>query len=324
VYIVDLLIDDRGFRNGLLFGTIALAALTAMAVLRPGAPVRRRAPLRLAGLAAVAAAIAALDRTGVSVLLSDRLVWGVVLLAVLPLVATVIAGPAHPWARLAAALVAVPGALFVAAACELENSVEWVPFFVLGATVVGGALASDCDEANADAGLVPVMLAITALGMWTTVPDTEQILVVVGVLTPMAFLGWPVVRAAHGAAIYGVVGLLGWVAAVGGRGRPGSVVGGVACLGLLLVEPLVRRAWGRRGVLPSGPRSLRALGIFLVHAGAVLFAARVAGLRAGGPAAVLLAVVALALGAAGCAVVLAPWRLRARAGGGVREEPSNS
>jgi hypothetical protein len=304
---VGQLIRDQGFHNGLLFGTIALVALTAIAVLRPSTAERARAPLRLAGLAAVAAAIAALDRTGVSVLLDDRLVWGVTLLAVLPLVATIVGGPTHAAARLGAALVAIPGTFLVAGAAEAQNAVTWVPWFVLVVVVVGGALAADCDEANARVGLVPVMLAMTAAGMWTTVPDTEQVLVVIGVLGPMALLGWPVPRAAHGAAIYGVIGLLAWVAAVGGRGRPGSVVGGVACLGLLLAEPVARRALGRRAGPPPGPWTWRYLATLFVHGSVVLVAARVAGLRVGGAEALVWSTIALAGGVVASMLVLASW-----------------
>jgi hypothetical protein len=37
------------------------------------------------------------------------------------------------------------------------------------------------------------------------------------------------------------MGVFSWVVVVGGRGRPGAVVAGIAALGILLVEPLGRR-----------------------------------------------------------------------------------
>lgn len=315
MYVVDLLTDDAGFRNGVLMGGMVLVALTAIAVLRPHTHPqagRSRHPLRLAGIGAVAAVLAALDRTGPSVLLNDRLVWGAALLVVLPLVATIVAGPANDWGRPGAALMAVPGALFVAAAAAVDNDLTWVPWFVAAAVVVGGLLTVDYDEHNARAGLPPVLLAATALAMWTTVPDTEQILVVVGVLLPLAFLGWPIARAAEGAAAYGVIGVLAWVAAVGGRGRPGSVVGAVACLGIFLVEPVVRRLWRGRAVLPRRPLDPRALASVAVHCAVVLVAARVAGLETSARTAGLIAAGALAVGAAAMGVVLAPRPARSR------------
>jgi hypothetical protein len=76
-----------------------------------------------------------------------------------------------------------------------------------------------------------------------------------------------------------VAAVLVWVVATGGAGRPGSVVGGLACLGLLCVEPAVRLLDPRRRG-PLDPVEGRpglawaALAAQLVLAG---FAARVAG-----------------------------------------------
>lgn len=323
MYVVDLLTDDPGFRNGIATGAIVLLALTAIAVLRPGLrpgesgePARPHHPLRLAAIGAVLASVTALDRTGPSVLLSNRLQWGLALLVVLPLVAAVVAGPSNGWGRPGIALVAVPGALVVASATALENDHTWVPWFVAASVVVGGLLLVDYDEHNARAGLAPPLLAVTALAMWTTVPDTEQVLVVVGVFLPLALLGWPVVRAAEGAAGFGVVGLLAWVAAVGGRGRPGSVVGGVLCLGILLVEPIARRLWRGRAVPPRRPFDRRSLASAAVHCIVVLVAARVVGLQASARTAAAMAVPLLAAGTAAMVVVLAPRRARPAAEAG--------
>jgi hypothetical protein len=303
---LDLLFGDAGFRNGLLIGVITTGAVTAIAVLRPSTRPGRAHPIRIVGLVAVAASVTALDRTGPRVLLSDRLVWGLALLVGLPLLVAFAGGTTNIWARLAALVVAVPGALLVGQAASLQNHVHWVPEMVALTALVGGALVVDYDEANAHSGLAPVLLAITVLGMWTTVPDTEQVLVVLGVFAPLALVGWPVVRAAEGAAAYGVVGLLAWVAAVGGRGRPGSVVGAVACLGVLLVEPLVRRLWRGRASLPTRPLSLRGLLTVAIHSVVVLLAARVAGLETSAKIAGAASAVALLAGGVAMVLVIGP------------------
>jgi hypothetical protein len=48
-------------------------------------------------------------------------------------------------------------------------------------------------------------------------------------------------RMRHTVGFAGVVGMFAWVAVFGGFGRPGSAVAGVACLGVTLLVPLVRR-----------------------------------------------------------------------------------
>lgn len=305
MYFVRLLTDDVGFRNGLGFGLVVLVALTAMAALGPGRTPHSH-PLRLAALTATIATVAALDRTGPSVLLRERLVWGLAILAVMPMVAAIVARPASTEGRVGGALLAVPGAILVASACTVDNPIDWVPWFVLAAVVVGGLLVVDFDEAYAFTGLPPVLMGLTGLAIWTTVPDTEQVLVLVGVLLPMMLLGWPIPRAAQGAAAYAVVGLVAWVAAVGGRGRPGAVVGAVACLGVFLVEPLVRRCWRGRAVVPRRPFEPRSVATVGVHAVVLLVTARIAGLETSARTAALIAALGLAAGAAALAVVMAP------------------
>lgn len=307
MFVVDLLVEDPGFRNGWWWGVAAAAVALVAASLyrwwRPSAP-----ELPLAAVAAVGATLVALDRTGPSVLLSDELVRGVLLAAALPLAAGVAArrlGVARWWPAVAL-VAAIPGAVVVGDAASLANPWWWVPPLVIGTVLVGGAALVDYDTANARSGLAPVLLGMTALATWTTVPDTEQILVVVGAFLPIVALGLPAARIREGAAGYAVVGLLAWVAAVGGRGRPGAVVGAVACLGILVAEPVARRVWRGRAVTPGLPWSTRGVASIGVHAVVVLLAARVAGLERGADAALGLAAVVLALGTGAMVVVLRP------------------
>ncbi len=320
MFVVELLVEDPGFRNGWWWGVAVTAvALVASSLYRWWRPSAQELPL--AAVAAVAAALVALDRTGPSVLLSDQLVRGVLASALLPLAAGIAAqrlGLARWWPAVAL-VAAVPGAILVGDAAALANGWWWVPPLVVGTVVVGGAALVDYDAANARSGLAPVLLALTALATWTTVPDTEQILVVVGAFLPVAALGLPVARICEGAAGYGVVGLLAWVAAVGGRGRPGAVVGAVACLGILAAEPVARRVWRGRAVTPDRPWSTRGVASIGVHAVVVLLAARVAGLERGADVALGLAAVVLLLGTCAMVVVLRPRR---RGRGGRRRSPT--
>jgi hypothetical protein len=153
--------------------------------------------------------------------------------------------------------------------------------------VVAGALLADFDRRWRAHGLAPPLLAVTAAGIYATVPDVEAALVVLGATLPVALLGWPgrwrrgTAAAASPPPSLGVVGalavagLLAWTVAAGGAGRPGSVVGGSLCLGVLAVEPLARLVEPRRrSALLRGPVGLTALGAHLVL---VAVAARVVG-----------------------------------------------
>ena len=104
-------------------------------------------------------------------------------------------------------------------------------------------MAADLDRRAARLGLGPVLWLLTVFGVYVTVPDTELIRPLVGVAIPLALCGWPlrVARVGAGGAAAGIA-LLMWVGAAEGYGRPGSIVGAAAALGLFLVEPAGRSA----------------------------------------------------------------------------------
>ena len=114
----------------------------------------------------------------------------------------------------------------------------------------------------------------------TTHPDTEEILVLVGVMLPLVLLAWPKVLAGlAGVGAFPLIGLLAWVVAWGGRGRETAIVGAVASLGLLVAEPFARwlRGSPRLQWLPDGPAGAVAAGV--LQAVVVLGPARLAGLQ---------------------------------------------
>ncbi|HEY8525610.1 MAG TPA: hypothetical protein VIL48_11630 [Acidimicrobiales bacterium] len=319
------LVRDEGFRTGLAFGLGAAAVAGIAALLaRPVRP--------WAGFAFGAAALAALaDRIGDA----DRgpvtaaLVVGLALLA-----AAGVAG-AHPALRLAAA---VPGAVVVAGSTEIDSP-GWAAPAVVIAAVVGGGLAAACDRTWGRRGLPPVLLAVTVLGVYATTPDTEHARVLAGAALAVALLGWPRPLASLGAGGSLVAAaLVGWTAVVDGMARPGAVVGAIACLGVLALEPVVRWGVGRlapaptsrapgsqvpgpqtpgsagpdRRAIPAAParpapwgRDAAARG--LVHLGLVAACSRVAGLRT---SAVQAGAISVAAYAAAAAVLVALERQR--------------
>ena len=317
------LLDYPGFRTGLAVGTVSLLAILFVVVRGRRSGSGRLPPV--AGIALVAAAVVALDLEGPRTLLSGRVVAGLALLLIGPFVAAVSRGDRRvpPWV---AALAAIPGGAVVAWAASAANSTDWVPLLVFASTVIGGALVADFDYGNARAGLGPVLLAIAVVGMYSTLPDTEQVIVVMGVTLPLAFLGTPIALAAIGPGAYGVVGLVGWVAAVGGRGRPGAVVGAIACLGVMLVEPLARRAMRARACSPRRPASVRTVLVILLQLAVVAVTTRVAGLEASAKSAAAISVIALAAAALALVLLLAPWPAASRPPAtppGSRDAPEN-
>lgn len=300
---LDDLLDNSDFRAGLAAGAVALLVTVVAALIARRIGRSDPGPLPIAGIVLVAAALVAVGRASESVTVGGRLVAGLVLLAIGPLLATL-----RP-SRVTQVLALVPGAVLVASAAGLENDVGWVPAGVFVAIILGGLLVADFDRVNSRSGLGPVLVAVSTLAMYTSLPDTEEIAAVLGAALPLALLGMPRVVASLGrAGACSTIGLLMWVAAVDGRARPGSVVGAMACLGVLVVEPLVRRvAPARWRARPPSAMSLRAILMVLLQFGVVAATSRVAGLETSAFAAGALSAIALTLAAVALAILLRPW-----------------
>ena len=116
-------------------------------------------------------------------------------------------------------------------------------------------------------------------------PDTEVPLVLLGAAVPVAFLALDG-RASSSASTGAFAALMVAAALVGGVGRPGAVVGGLACLGVLVLAPLA--GWRAR----TRPDIVT---LVLTHAILVLWVARVAGFRDSALTAALLCAPALAI-----------------------------
>ena len=268
--IVQALLSDDGFR--LAFGIATLGGILVFTI-----TCRWHLPIGL-GLAAVVGVLAGV-RTNAH--LAAALVAGVAVLAA----GTRVSHGRRLGVRLATTL---PGALLISAAVP-HDFPGWMRAFAIGATVATAPLAVASDRHVPRATYV--LLAISALGVYWCIPDTEQARALVGAMMPIAVLGLASHRGPGPAGVGAVTGLLVWTATVGGVGRPGSVIGATACLGVLLVVPIADGA----GLVP----------VTAAHLALVVVSARGAGRLESALAASV--VVATALG-----VAVAGLRLAAR------------
>jgi hypothetical protein len=119
-------------------------------------------------------------------------------------------------------------------------------------------------------------IALSSLGVYATVPDTEQARSLVGALLPVALAAVASHRLSESVGPSVSVAFVAWGSLVGGVGRPGSVVGAIGCLGVLALGPLARL---------SPP-----IRLIVVHLAVVALASRVVGLRQSAWAALAIAV----------------------------------
>lgn len=275
---------------------VAAAVLLALAALR----LRRFGrPLPAAGLAISGAGLVA-----IAVAEAEE-AWGTLH------VLGVAAGAAGAWAgrdlRLPLAvrpLLVVPGAAVTVEAMHLADraTVVW-PTVVLAA--IAAVLVGDADESLARSAAGPPLLAVSIFGMYATIPETSQILPVLVVAVPIALVGGPLRLARLGTAGSGaVIVLLAAVVAEGGQARAASIVGGLACTGVLALEPVARRFAPTAPPWPADWRAPRILVLTGLHVVVVLVASRVAGIRDDLEGAIVIAAVAGALGLGALVVLL--------------------
>ncbi len=143
-------------------------------------------------------------------------------------------------------LLAFPGAVIVGVASDFQGP-GWVRPLVIATITLGAPMVADLDRRSARLALGPLLWLVTVIGVYATVPDTELVRPLVGVAIPVALLGFPIGLARlGGAGSAAAVGLLVWIGAQQGYGRPGSIVGVAAALGVFWAEPTGRsllRRW---------------------------------------------------------------------------------
>ncbi len=119
------------------------------------------------------------------------------------------------------------------------DSLVWLLFLFV---VVAGAAATDFARWSAAQEAGPALLAISLVGVYAVVPDTEHAAVALGVAAPMALTGWPVRATALGpGGAVASVALVAYLAGTDGVRRPGAVVGAAACVGVLVFVPVLSR-----------------------------------------------------------------------------------
>jgi hypothetical protein len=125
----------------------------------------------------------------------------------------------------------------------------------------------------------PVLVAVAVAGAYSTLPDTERV---------VALLGASVVGAAWaatgrgtyaGLGLVAVLSVLGWSIAVDGAARGSAVVGAVGALGVLVLWPAMKRVGVT--VTQSAPT------LVAIQAFCALLCGRVAGLRSTAAAAMI-------------------------------------
>jgi len=168
---------------------------------------------------------------------------------------------------------AIPGAIVVGTVF-LEVLRPEIVAFVVVAIVFSAPLVASFDERYHTSTVAMPLMAVSFVGVFFTIPDTEEAIVAVGVALPFALIG-PPGRIAHlgGPGAFVSTGILVWVVASGGFSRPGSLILGTASLGLLVAEPVARRV--RAAQLT---RSHRLLGLGVFGVGAVIAVQVVIGL----------------------------------------------
>lgn len=268
-------LEDDVFWSAVGLG-LASTVLVGVAALRSRRVRSTRSPLPLAGIALVAPTV---------IIVSDRFSLPVgVLGGLLVLGCAGILMDMRDADPAGAVLLGSVGGYLLAWHGDLVP-VTWIRIVVVGTSVAGGMAFASFDRRWGGSGYPPAFFALTATGVYFTVPDPYDAIVLFGCALPVTLLGWPLPLARFGAnGAFMAAGLLAWTAARDGFGRQSSIIGGVACLGLLLLEPIARLRHRERSALDALPRGRDrwplALGAQLVL---VAVASRVAGLQSPEP-----------------------------------------
>jgi hypothetical protein len=267
-------VSQSEFHTGIKWGVICAVVGLPIGWLSVS---RFKRPAPIAGLlVALAFAGAAKHATG----LPAHVTEGLVLLALGGLVAELIGLLWQPLA-LGGIVLALPGASVLTSNTHVGEA-SWIRTLVVVTVVVGGTLLADFDRRYHARGWTVILYGVSVVGVYLTVPDTERVLVLLGACLPLIVLGWPFALASFGSAgAYPAVGALAWVAAFEGVGRRSAIIGGVACLGLFVVEPIARALKLEKSTMfdkiPTG--ALAVVPAAMIQVVLVIFASRVAGLR---------------------------------------------
>lgn len=137
------------------------------------------------------------------------------------------------------ALAAVPGSIWLAVASNVTDLL-WVRVMFALFIPIAGYLINDFELRHEGLGLGAIYYALATLGAFGAIPDTEWAVTLLAIAFVLTFLAWPRMLASLGpVGSFLAVTVLVWVTAQGGAPRPASIVGAIACLGLLILEPII-------------------------------------------------------------------------------------
>lgn len=218
-----------------------MGSVSLLAFLLAGRLVRREPPIPLGGVAIAAATLLAWSLGEEH----STTAWlGVLTVMALTGIVAVAGGRAS-----VVALAAVPGAAILAMAAPAEP--WWFRMTVFVAVPVGGFLVDEFDVRYERLGLGMLFYGLACLGAFLAVPDTELPRALLAVVFPMMFLAWPKVQVRLGrTGAYGAMSVFTLSTVTGGVGRSASVIGAMACLGLMVLEPMVVSVRHRLARLP--------------------------------------------------------------------------
>jgi len=257
--------------------------------------VARRAPAPVAGVLIAVGAVAGLARTVVAPTQPDPLPGGLVAGLAILAVAGLVSASRY---RVVGVALAAAGAIEIAMRTGLPTA-TWTRALVALVVPMAGAALASFDSRWRDAGAGPVLYAASMAGVFATVPETLHASIVLGVAATVALLGASRLAGLGSAGAYAAAGLLVWTASIGGAARPSSIVGGLGCLGLLLVDPAARALAGGRAPWDVVAPRWRTASLTAIQLPLVAVASRVAGMQrsAGSAALVVAAEVGVALAA---------------------------
>jgi hypothetical protein len=205
---------------------VAIGSITVLAVI--GWVLITHRPTPIGGLLLAGSVLVALAVTNV---IPALLVVGMVLLAVAGWI------PVHTLA--ASMLVSIPGAVAIGATL-LDNSRPTLGGLAVAAIIVSGPLVASFDERYGESAISIPLIAVSMLGVFTIVADTDKAIVAAGAVVPWLVAG-PPAKVAHlgRSGAFTSSGIVIWIAASGATSRPGALVAGVTALGILVSEPAI-------------------------------------------------------------------------------------
>lgn len=202
------------------------------------------------------------------------------------------------WAAATLAAAAVLGLLSPRVVGRVADTHAWTN---IGAVLSVGAAAVGIHFGRDRRGL-PLAIGLTIGGVWSTVPDTETIGILMGVTAALLWVWWPEPRIRIGViGAVAVPALIMATALLGGAPRPSGLMGGLGVVGSLLIfsvgrptnavidvsiQALVVLGWSRWAGLSDTASTAFSIGVLVTLLGvaAKLSAPRIAGRFSSQPA----------------------------------------